>query len=61
MCVLVLQIGDFLYLIEGTGDLPLPSELPALDSPNVLCATNTSEGTVNRREKSKIEQAFFFL
>lgn len=46
-------------MIEGTGDLPLPSELPALDSPNVLHATNTSEGTVNRREKSKIEQILF--
>lgn len=54
MCVLVFQLGDFFYLIEGTGDLPLPSELPALNSPNVLRATNTSEGTVNRRDKSKI-------
>ncbi|XP_023779114.1 cilia- and flagella-associated protein 47 [Cyanistes caeruleus] len=45
-CTVILvneKIGDFVYLIEGTGDLPLPSELPALDSPNVLCATNASE------------------
>ncbi|XP_063249073.1 cilia- and flagella-associated protein 47 isoform X2 [Prinia subflava] len=37
------KIGDFVYLIEGTGDLPLTTELPALDSPNVLSATYTSE------------------
>ncbi|XP_068035887.1 cilia- and flagella-associated protein 47 isoform X2 [Anomalospiza imberbis] len=34
------KIGEFVYLIEGTGDLPLPSEWPALDSPNVLQATS---------------------
>ncbi|XP_077637788.1 cilia- and flagella-associated protein 47 [Lonchura striata] len=34
------KIGDFVYLLEGTGDLPLSSELPALDSPNVLQATS---------------------
>lgn len=60
MCVLVFQIGDFVYLIEGTGELPLPLELPALDSLNVLHVTNTSEGTVNRREKSKTEQIDIF-
>uniref|UniRef100_U3JFX4 Cilia and flagella associated protein 47 n=1 Tax=Ficedula albicollis TaxID=59894 RepID=U3JFX4_FICAL len=45
-CAVILvneKIGDFVYLIEGIGDLPLPSELPALDSPNVLRATNNSE------------------
>uniref|UniRef100_A0A8U7MMM3 Cilia and flagella associated protein 47 n=1 Tax=Corvus moneduloides TaxID=1196302 RepID=A0A8U7MMM3_CORMO len=45
-CTVILgneKIGDFVYLIEGIGDLPLPSELPALDSPNILCATDTSE------------------
>lgn len=59
MCVLVFQIGEFVYLIEGAGDLPLTSELPTLDSPNVLRAT--SEGTVNRREKSKIQQIIFLI
>ncbi|XP_027494225.1 cilia- and flagella-associated protein 47 isoform X1 [Corapipo altera] len=37
------QIGEFVYLIEGTGDIPLPSELPAMDSPNVLHATSKLE------------------
>ncbi|XP_066033096.1 cilia- and flagella-associated protein 47 [Chamaea fasciata] len=45
-CTVILgneKVGDFVYLIEGTGELPLPSELPSLDSPNVLRATNASE------------------
>ncbi|XP_041343867.1 cilia- and flagella-associated protein 47 [Pyrgilauda ruficollis] len=39
------KIGEFVYLIEGIGDLPLTSELPALDSPNVLRATSEDEST----------------
>lgn len=54
--VLVFQIGEFIYLIEGTGDIPLPSGLLPMDSPNVLHVSNTLEGKVNRRGKSKIEQ-----
>ncbi|XP_064263439.1 cilia- and flagella-associated protein 47 isoform X3 [Passer domesticus] len=47
-CTVILvneQIGEFVYLIEGIGDLPLASELPALDSPNVLRATSEDEST----------------
>ncbi|XP_054484324.2 cilia- and flagella-associated protein 47 [Agelaius phoeniceus] len=47
-CTLILfneKIGEFVYLIEGSGDLPLASELPILDSPNVLHATSEDECT----------------
>ncbi|XP_053790649.1 cilia- and flagella-associated protein 47 isoform X2 [Vidua chalybeata] len=47
-CTVILvneKIGEFVYLIEGTGDLPLPSELPALDNPNVLQATSEDAST----------------
>ncbi|KAL9867454.1 cilia- and flagella-associated protein 47 [Geothlypis trichas] len=47
-CTLILineKIGEFVYLIEGAGDLPLTSELPTLDSPNVLRATSEDECT----------------
>lgn len=56
VCVLVFQIGEFVYLIEGTGDIPLPSRLLPMDSPNILHVSSTLEGKVNKREKSKIEQ-----
>lgn len=52
--VLVFQIGEFVYLIEGTGDIPLPSRLLPMDSPNVLHFSSMLEGKVNRRKKSKI-------
>ncbi|GAB0178375.1 cilia- and flagella-associated protein 47 [Grus japonensis] len=37
-------IGEFIYLIEGTGDIPLPSGLLPMDSPNVLHVSSTLEG-----------------
>ncbi|XP_009702495.1 PREDICTED: uncharacterized protein LOC104164754, partial [Cariama cristata] len=37
-------IGEFVYLIEGTGDIPLPSGLLPMDSPNVLHVSSTLEG-----------------
>ncbi|KAM6211408.1 cilia- and flagella-associated protein 47 [Sarcoramphus papa] len=37
-------IGEFVYLIEGTGDIPLPSELLPMDSPNVLHVSSILEG-----------------
>ncbi|KAK2527080.1 Cfap47 [Columba guinea] len=46
-CTVILvneQIGEFLYLIEGTGDVPLPSGLLPMDSPNVLHVSSTLEG-----------------
>ncbi|XP_057901557.1 cilia- and flagella-associated protein 47 [Melospiza georgiana] len=49
-CTLILineKIGEFVYLIEGSGDLPLTSELPTLDSPNVLHATSEDECTAH--------------
>lgn len=49
--VLVFQIGEFIYLIEGTGDIPLPSALLPMASPNVLHVSSTLEGKVNRRVK----------
>lgn len=57
--VFVFQIGEFLYLIEGTGDVPLPSGLLPMDSPNVLHVSSTLEGKVNRREKSRTNQSLF--
>jgi len=54
--VLVFQIGEFIYLVEGAGDIPLPSRLLPMDSPNVLHVSSTLEGKENRKEKSKIEQ-----
>ncbi|PKU37726.1 hypothetical protein llap_11971 [Limosa lapponica baueri] len=36
-------IGEFIYLIEGTGDIPLPSGLLPMDSPNVLHVSSTLE------------------
>lgn len=47
--VLAFQIGEFIYLIEGTGDIPLPSGLLPMDSPNVLHVSSTLEGKTNRR------------
>lgn len=47
----VFQIGEFVYLVEGTGGIPLPSGLLPMDSPNVLCNSSTSEGGVNEGEK----------
>ncbi|XP_044297815.1 cilia- and flagella-associated protein 47 isoform X4 [Varanus komodoensis] len=38
------QIGEFVYLVEGTCGLPLPSGLLPLDSPNVLCISSMLEG-----------------
>lgn len=57
---LVFQIGEFIYVVEGTGDIPLPSGLLPMDSPNVLHVSSTLEGKANRREKSKIEQIILF-
>ncbi|XP_068773049.1 cilia- and flagella-associated protein 47 isoform X2 [Struthio camelus] len=37
-------IGEFVYLVEGTGDIPLPSQLLPMDSPNVLHVSSTLEG-----------------
>ncbi|XP_074672980.1 cilia- and flagella-associated protein 47 [Strix aluco] len=37
-------IGEIIYLIEGTGDIPLPSGLLPMDSPNVLHVSSTLEG-----------------
>ncbi|KAM6144631.1 LOW QUALITY PROTEIN: cilia- and flagella-associated protein 47 [Phoenicopterus ruber ruber] len=37
-------IGEFVYLVEGTGDIPLPSGLLPMDSPNVLHVSSTLEG-----------------
>lgn len=45
--VSVFQIGEFVYLVEGTGDIPLPSGLLPMDSPNVLHISSTLEGKVN--------------
>ncbi|XP_030312325.1 cilia- and flagella-associated protein 47 [Calypte anna] len=42
-------IGEFVYLIEGTGDIPLPSGLLPMDSPNVLYVSSILEGS--RAEK----------
>lgn len=58
--VLVFQIGEFIYVVEGTGDIPLPSGLLPMDSPNVLHVSSTMEGKANRRENSKIEQIILF-
>uniref|UniRef100_A0ACB8FIX5 Uncharacterized protein n=1 Tax=Sphaerodactylus townsendi TaxID=933632 RepID=A0ACB8FIX5_9SAUR len=38
------QIGEFVYLVEGTSDLPLPSALLPMDSPNMLCISSMLEG-----------------
>ncbi|KAM9388279.1 cilia- and flagella-associated protein 47 [Phaethornis superciliosus] len=38
-------IGEFVYLIEGTGDIPLPSGLLPMDSPNVLYVSSILEGS----------------
>ncbi|XP_074953995.1 cilia- and flagella-associated protein 47 [Phalacrocorax aristotelis] len=37
-------IGEFVYLIEGRGDIPLPSGLLPMDSPHVLHVSSTLEG-----------------
>ncbi|XP_062432984.1 cilia- and flagella-associated protein 47 [Rhea pennata] len=37
-------IGEFVYLVEGQGDIPLPSPLLPMDSPNVLHVSSTLEG-----------------
>ncbi|XP_060090088.1 cilia- and flagella-associated protein 47 [Heteronotia binoei] len=38
------QIGEFVYLVEGTCGLPLPSALLPMDSPNVLCISSMLKG-----------------
>ncbi|XP_077199055.1 cilia- and flagella-associated protein 47 isoform X2 [Paroedura picta] len=38
------QIGEFVYLVEGTCSLPLPSALLPMESPNVLCISSMLEG-----------------
>ncbi|XP_054830368.1 cilia and flagella-associated protein 47-like [Eublepharis macularius] len=38
------QIGEFVYLVEGTCGLPLPSALLPMDSPNVLRISSMLEG-----------------
>ncbi|XP_060129516.1 cilia- and flagella-associated protein 47 isoform X1 [Zootoca vivipara] len=46
-CAIILfneQIGEFVYLVEGTCDLPLPSGLLPMNSPNVLCISSVLEG-----------------
>ncbi|XP_021263655.1 cilia- and flagella-associated protein 47 isoform X2 [Numida meleagris] len=46
-CTVILvneMIGEFVYLVEGTGDTPLPSELLPMYSPNVLHVSSTLEG-----------------
>ncbi|KAJ7320666.1 hypothetical protein JRQ81_020177, partial [Phrynocephalus forsythii] len=46
-CAVILvneQIGEFVYFLEGTCGLPLPSGLLPMDSPNVLCSRNVTEG-----------------
>ncbi|XP_028583251.2 cilia- and flagella-associated protein 47 isoform X2 [Podarcis muralis] len=46
-CAIILfneQIGEFVYLVEGTCDLPLPSGLLPMNSPNVLCISSMLEG-----------------
>ncbi|XP_040516248.1 cilia- and flagella-associated protein 47 isoform X2 [Gallus gallus] len=46
-CTVILvneMIGEFVYLVEGAGDIPLPSELLPMDSPNVLHVSSTLEG-----------------
>ncbi|XP_015672831.1 cilia- and flagella-associated protein 47 [Protobothrops mucrosquamatus] len=45
-CVIILineQIGEFLYLVEGICDLPLPSSLIQMDSSNILYINSTCE------------------
>ncbi|KAM9245460.1 cilia- and flagella-associated protein 47 [Leptosomus discolor] len=37
-------IGEVVYLIEGRGDVPLPSGLLPMESPNVLHVSSTLEG-----------------
>ncbi|XP_072195940.1 cilia- and flagella-associated protein 47 [Excalfactoria chinensis] len=47
-CTVILvneMIGEFVYLVEGAGDIPLPSELLPMDSPNVLHVSSTLEGS----------------
>ncbi|XP_039185523.1 cilia- and flagella-associated protein 47 [Crotalus tigris] len=46
-CVIIFineQIGEFLYLVEGICDLPLPSSLIQMDSSNILYINSTCEG-----------------
>ncbi|XP_053166997.1 cilia- and flagella-associated protein 47 isoform X2 [Hemicordylus capensis] len=46
-CAIILvneQIGEFVYLVEGTCGLPLPSGLLPMDSPNVLGISSMLEG-----------------
>ncbi|XP_061485683.1 cilia and flagella-associated protein 47-like [Rhineura floridana] len=46
-CAIILvneQIGEFVYLVEGTCGLPLPSGFLPMDSPNVLCVSSMLEG-----------------
>ncbi|XP_066477404.1 cilia- and flagella-associated protein 47 [Tiliqua scincoides] len=50
-CAIILvneQIGEFVYLVEGTCGLPLPSGLLPMDSPNVLCISSLLEGQSER-------------
>ncbi|XP_032305269.1 cilia- and flagella-associated protein 47 isoform X2 [Coturnix japonica] len=47
-CTVILvneMIGELVYLVEGTGDIPLPSELLPMDSPNVLRVSSTLEAS----------------
>ncbi|KAJ6667665.1 hypothetical protein lerEdw1_016786 [Lerista edwardsae] len=50
-CAIILfneQIGEFVYLVEGTCGLPLPSGLLPMDSPNVLSISSLLEGQSER-------------
>lgn len=40
------QIGEFVYLVEGTCALPLPSGLLPMDGPHVMHLSSVLEGRV---------------
>lgn len=55
------QVGEFVYVVEGTCGIPLPSGLLPMDSPNVLRISSTLKGKVNERGKNETGKTSSFI
>ncbi|XP_042314327.1 cilia- and flagella-associated protein 47 [Sceloporus undulatus] len=63
-CAIILvnqQIGEFVYLVEGTCGLPVPSYFLPMDSPNVLCISSMLEGRVEKWRGQSEEESVLYL
>ncbi|XP_029603297.1 cilia- and flagella-associated protein 47 [Salmo trutta] len=50
------QVGEQVYLVEGTADLPLPSPLTTKPSPNVVHVSSATSGEYWTRDQEGLEE-----